>query len=64
MVALGDRYYLLRKSPAAPLGRFALLTPSALMREDLTHRDALRDSAKALYIAVETKANQLISVVS
>ena len=37
-------------------------TAVALPPEDLTHRDALRDSAKALYIALETnpaKADQL-----
>ena len=38
-------------------------TAAALPPEDLTHRDALRDSAKALYIALETnpvKANRSI----
>jgi hypothetical protein len=29
-------------------------TAAALPPEDLTHRDALRDSAKALYVALET----------
>jgi len=38
-------------------------TAAALPPEDLKHRDALHDAAKALYIALETnpaKANQLI----
>jgi hypothetical protein len=39
-------------------------TAAALPPEDLTHRDSLRDSAKALYIALETnpaKANRLLT---
>ena len=39
-------------------------TAAALPPEDLTHRDSLRDSAKALYVALETnpaKANRLIT---
>jgi hypothetical protein len=39
-------------------------TVSALPPEDLTHRDSLRDSAKALYLALETnpaKANRLVA---
>jgi hypothetical protein len=64
MGALGYRFYLLRKSPAAPLMRFALLTTPVLTPGDLTHWDALRGSAKALYIALETKANRLIGVAS
>jgi hypothetical protein len=38
-------------------------TAAALPPEDLTHRDSLRDSAKALYIALESnpaKANRLL----
>jgi hypothetical protein len=37
-------------------------TVAALPPDDLTHRDSLRDSAKALYLALETnptKANRL-----
>ena len=30
-------------------------TVAALPLEDLTHRDSLRDAAKALYLALETK---------
>jgi hypothetical protein len=39
-------------------------TAAALPPEDLTHRDSLRDSAKALYIALETnpaKAKRLLA---
>jgi hypothetical protein len=39
-------------------------TAAALPPEDLTHRDLLRDSAKTLYLALETnptKANRLLS---
>jgi hypothetical protein len=39
-------------------------TAAALPPEDLRHRDALRDAAKALYIALETntaKANRLVA---
>ena len=39
-------------------------TAAALPPEDLTHRDSLRDAAKALYIALETnpaKANRLLT---
>jgi hypothetical protein len=42
-------------------------TTAALPPEDLTHRDSLRDSAKALYIALETnpaKANRLLAGVA
>jgi hypothetical protein len=38
-------------------------TAAALPPDDLTHRDSLRDSAKALYLALETnpsKANRLL----
>lgn len=47
----------------ADILRDLAITAATLPPEDLTHRDALRDSAKALYIALETnpvKANQLI----
>jgi hypothetical protein len=39
-------------------------TAAALPPEDLTHRDSLRDSAKALYLALKTnpaKANRLVA---
>ena len=39
-------------------------TVAALPPEDLAHRDSLRDSAKALYIALETnpaEANRLVA---
>jgi hypothetical protein len=39
-------------------------TAAALPPDDLTHRDSLRDSAKALYLALETnptKANRLVA---
>jgi hypothetical protein len=39
-------------------------TAAALPPDDLTHRDSLRDSAKALYAALETnpaKANRLLA---
>jgi hypothetical protein len=39
-------------------------TAAALPPEDLMHRDSLRDSAKALYVALETnpaKANRLLA---
>ena len=39
-------------------------TATALPPEDLMHRDSLRDSAKALYVALETnpaKANRLLA---
>ena len=39
-------------------------TAEALPLDDLSHRDSLRDSAKALYIALETnpaKANRLLA---
>ncbi|MGA7230347.1 MAG: hypothetical protein WBX95_05375 [Xanthobacteraceae bacterium] len=39
-------------------------TAAALPPDDLTHRDSLRDSARALYVALETnpaKANRLIA---
>jgi hypothetical protein len=38
-------------------------TTAALSQEDLTHRDSLRDAAKAFYFALETnpaKANRLL----
>ena len=34
-------------------------TAAALPPEDLTHRDSLRDSAKALYLALETNRMEL-----
>ena len=38
-------------------------TAAALPPDDLTHRDSLRDLARALYVALETtaKANRLIA---
>jgi hypothetical protein len=39
-------------------------TATALAPDDLTHRDSLRDSAKALYVALETnpaKANRSVA---
>ena len=39
-------------------------TAAALPPDDLTHRDSLRDSAKALYLALKTnpaKANRLVA---